>query len=150
MLRPLPFVSASHPINENARGESPRAFLQKIGSRLEPDLRPELHGAWISYGVDLPEQSRSDVRAGDAAEVRLVEDIEHLSPELDAILTIVAEAHVLGHRKVDAFGCRTVDSSAACVTRSVRHESADRGIRLEARRIEPLLDRVRGIRIRIA
>src|SRR5262245_19995481 len=72
--------------------------------RSEPEFRSELHHTWLESGRDRPEAGRAEP-ARRWSEIRGVQQVEHLQPQLDRALA--AEPDAAHHGEINVFVCRS-------------------------------------------
>jgi len=78
---------------------------------LEDELSAKLDRSRVACGTDLAKRRCGHIRAGDSAEVDIIEDVERLGAQLQ--LRVLSEANVFQHRKINTESSRTIDDTAA-------------------------------------
>ena len=119
------------------------------GFRLETYLCAELHRARIANASNLAECRARDIQAGEAPEVRVVDDIEDFSPQLEP--KAFTETDGLGQGEIKARCRRSLDHTSPPGAGRVWQTSRRiERIGLETGGVKPLLSGVRRILIRVA
>src|SRR5262249_22231983 len=109
----------------------------------------ELHRAWIADGSYLPERRACDIQTGKASKVRMAQNIEEFSPQLEP--KVFLEAQIFDRCKIKARRRGPIDHAASRGSRRVWQPGRRVGrIGLETGCVEPLRCRVWRIFVRIA
>jgi len=122
----------------------------RLGSEdliLEAKLRSDLNRTRIANSRHLTVVSGGDGGA-DRSKVRVVENIEELTTQLQAYSSILAKVHVLKEREVESHGWRSFNCSTTCVRHDVRNRRRRR-VQLETLSIEPDFERIASARVRV-
>lgn len=121
----------------------------KIAEKLEEKLDSHLHRARITNSSNLAKSRAGDVRAGEASEIRVIENIENFATQLQP--HIFRELDGSGQCEVKALGSGAIDDASPCRSRRGRQPGCGGSrVGLETSGVEKLLRRLRRSAVRIA
>jgi hypothetical protein len=145
------FISVYGSVEKNARDFRRGHVKARVLGNSEAEFRPELNCPWIADGEHSSEGRGSDrnlAGARQVSKVRMIENIESFSTQLQPYSTFAGQIEVLKQREVEPLGWWTLDDSATAIAHYVGDWGRG-GRLLKAGDIQPLLKRMWPAAVRI-